>query len=185
MRKLLAAGIVLMPLLSSPAAPVVSGPQPGQKPGPYTAIVSVGPQRGQLHCFICETADKPAVIVFARGLSDPLGKVLREIEKALGENKAADPRTWVTFLSDDQPGLDPKVIRWAQEQAIRNVPLGVFEDLQGPPVYRLNKEADVTLLLAEKQKVVRNFAFRAGELTDARVQEVVKAIQGFLKGARK
>ena len=49
--------------------PCVSGLQPGQRPGPYAAIVAVGPNRGQLHCFVCETADRPAAIIFARKFS--------------------------------------------------------------------------------------------------------------------
>src|SRR5262249_62234222 len=62
--------------------PCASGPKTGQRPGPYSALVSVGAERGQLHCFICETADRPAVIVFARKLSDPLGNLLRGLDKA-------------------------------------------------------------------------------------------------------
>src|SRR5271170_1036322 len=53
-------------------------------------------------------------------------------------------------------------------RAARSVPVGVFEDLDGPPSYRLHRD-DVTILLAVKQKVVANFAFRAGELSDARI----------------
>src|SRR5215813_14230736 len=81
--------------------PCVSGLQPGQRPGPYAAIVSAGPNRGQLHCFICETADKPAVVVFARKMSEPLGKLVQGLDKAVLANKKAELRSWVTFLTDD------------------------------------------------------------------------------------
>ncbi len=156
--------------------PCVSGPRPGQRPGPYSAVVSVGPQRGQPHCFICEAADRPIVIVFARGLSDPLGKLLRGVDKALAEHKKADLRAWATFLHDDESAFGPRVLAWSKKQSLRNVPLAVFEDVEGPPAYRIGRDADVTVLLSVKQKVVKNFAFRAGELTDARVAEILKAI---------
>src|SRR5438309_3428653 len=97
--------------------PCRSGLQPGQRPGPYAALVATGPQRGQAHCFICETADRPAVIVFARTLSDPLGKLVHKLDRALAQHKAADLRAWVTFLSDDQTSLDPKVLQWGQKHA--------------------------------------------------------------------
>lgn len=172
-----AANLVVLVLANTlTAGPLASGLQPGQRPGPYTALVSVGPQRGQLHCFICETADRPAIIVFAKSVSDNLGKLVRGVDKVLVDQKSAEPRAWVTFLSDDQVGLDPKLVKWAQEQSVRNVPLAVFEDAGGPPVYRLHKEADVTVLLSVKQKVVRNFTFRPGELTEARVTEVLAAV---------
>lgn len=156
--------------------PCVSGLQPGQRPGPYSFVVATGPQRGQSTCYVCETADRPAVIIFARELSEPLGKLVAELDKALGEHKSAGLRGWVTFLSDDQPALDRKVVAWGQRHAIRSVPLGVFEDIGGPPAYRLSRDADVTVLLAVKQKVVANFAFRAGELTDAKAEDVLKAL---------
>ena len=167
------------------ADPCVSGLKPGQRPGPYAAVVSVGPQRGQSHCFICETADRPAVVVFARGLSDPLGKLVRGLDKALTDHKAAEPRAWVTFLHEDQSAFDPQVVDWAKKQAVRKVPLAVFEDEGGPPSYRLGREAEVTVLLFVKQKVVRNFAFRAGELTEARVAEVLRAVPEILPAGKK
>lgn len=164
------------------ADPVVSGLAPGQRPGPYSSVVAVGTQRGTSHCFICETADRPAVIVFARRPSAALGKLVRGLDKALAAHKSAELRAWVTFLSDDQPALDPKVVKWSQEQAVTAVPLSIFEDLGGPPAYRLHRDADVTVLLSVKQKVAQNFAFRADELTDERIAEVLKAVAALAGG---
>jgi hypothetical protein len=178
-------GLCVASAASGEAGPCVSGPRPGQRPGPYAALVSVGPQRGTSHCYICETADRPAVIVFARGLSDPLGKLVRGVDTALGANKKADLRAWVTFLHEDESAFGPQVAAWGRKQAVRNVPLAVFEDAEGPPSYRLHREADVTVLLCVKQKVVRNYAFRAGELTEARIAEVLKGVPEVVAQARK
>jgi hypothetical protein len=161
--------------------PASSGLKAGQRPGPYSSLVSVGSQRGQSHCFICETADRPAVIIFARSLSDPLGKLARGLDKALTDHKDAQLRGWVTFLSDDQTALDPKVVDWSKKQSLRSVPLSVFEDVVGPPSYLLGRDADVTVLLAVKQKVVRNFTFRAGELNDERIADILKAVPALSK----
>ncbi len=157
-------------------SPCVSGLQPGRRPGPYAAVVSVGDKRGQSHCFICETEDRPAVIVFARTFSDPLGKLVAGLDEALRVHKAADLRAWVTFLGEDPAAIDPTVVAWARKHAVRGVPLAVFADAGGPPSYRLHRDADVTVLLSVKQKVVRNFAFRPGELTDERIAEILKAL---------
>jgi hypothetical protein len=168
--------ILLIAVANLGAEPVASGLRPGQRPGPYSSLVSVGTERGQSHCFICATADRPAVIVFARTLSDPLGKLTRGLDKALADHKDAELRAWVTFLSDDQTALDPKVVEWSKKHSLRQVPLSVFEDEVGPPSYLLSRDADVTVLLSVKQKVVRNFAFRAGELNDERIAEILKNI---------
>ncbi|HEV3143869.1 MAG TPA: hypothetical protein VGZ47_08305 [Gemmataceae bacterium] len=159
----------------------VSGLQVGQKPGPYSFVVSTGKERGQSTCFICQTEDKPAVIVFARQSSEELGKLAAELDKAVADPKNAPLRGWVTFLSDNQPKMDPQVVQWGQKHAIRSMPLGIFEDNDGPPSYRLGQDADVTILLFVKQKVVANFAYRTGELTDTARAEVLKAVPKILE----
>jgi hypothetical protein len=156
--------------------PCKSGLQPTQRPGPYSSLIAVGPQRGQQHCYICEAEDRPVVIVFARSLSEPLGKLVQGIDRAVIDHKAAELRGWVTFLADDQTALDPKVVQWSQKYAVKNVPLGIFEDTVGPPTYLLAREADVTVLISAKQRVVANFAFRAGELNDPAVDAILKTV---------
>ncbi len=163
------------------ADPCKSGPKVNQRPGPYSSVVATGINRGQSHCFICEAGDKPTVIIFARNLSDPLGKLVKQIDKALGAHKKADLRAWVTFLAEDQPSFDPRVVQWGQRHAIGQIPLGVFEDPVGPPTYLLHREADVTVLLSVKQRVVANFAFRAGELNEPAISEIVKSLPQIVK----
>ncbi len=156
--------------------PCKSGLAANQRPGPYAALVSVGKERGQPHCFICEAGDRPIMIVFARSLSEPLGKLVHRMDKLLTENKAAELRGWVTFLAEDQTAFDPKVVQWGQKHATGQVPLAVFEDTVGPPTYLLNRDADVTVLLSVRQKVVANFAYRKGELNDAAIEQILKAV---------
>src|ERR1051325_7711474 len=97
--------------------PCKSGLPPDKRPGPYAALVSVGRERGQQHCFICEAEDRPIMIVFARSLSDPLGNLVHRMDKLLAEHKAAELRGWVTFLAEDQTALDPQVVQWGQKHA--------------------------------------------------------------------
>lgn len=184
-RRLLAFLSVSIGLCATADGPCVSGLAPGQRPGPYSSVVCVGTQRGQSHCFICETEDRPAVIVFARHLDDPLGKLVSGLDKALVDHKAAELRAWVTFLADDQSAMDSKILEWAKQQAVKGVPLAVFEDVGGPPSYKLSREAEVTVLLFVKQKVVRNFAFRAGEWNDERVKEILKAVPDITSSEKK
>src|SRR5262245_42039460 len=177
---LVLAGVVLLlgggGRLVAEEAPCVSGPRVGQRPGPYSFVLCTGPERGKSHCYICETADRPAVIVFARSLSAPLAKLVGKLDKALADHKAAELRSWVTLLAEDQSKIDADVLAWVKKNSVRSVPVGVFEDTDGPPSYRLHRDADVTVLLSVKQKVVVNLAFRAGELTDAKIAELIAAL---------
>jgi hypothetical protein len=174
---LLSLTVLILPLAAADSAePCVSGLAPGQRPGPYSSVVSVGTERGQSHCFICDTADRPAVLIFARTPSDALGKLARGLDKALTDHKSDQLRAWVTFLNADQVSFDPKVVQWSRRFGLRNVPLTVFEDEGGPPTYRLSRDADVTVLLFTKQKVVTNFAFRSGELNDKGIAEILEIV---------
>ena len=163
-------------ITASAAEPCVSGPSTGKRPGPYSSIICTGAQRGQPFCYICDNADRPAVVVFARSQSDVLGKLVRQLDKAVQDHQAAKLNAWVTFLAKDQASLDAKVVEWGRRHAVSTIPLGVFEDEVGPPSYRLSRDADVTVLLFVNQKIVANFAFRADELTDARAAEVMKTL---------
>src|SRR5438876_11472056 len=154
-----------------------SGLKVGQRPMPYSFILATGPNRGTAFCYICDTADKPAAIVFARSLSEPLGKLAAHLDQAVADAKLPDFRAWLTLLDDGKsPTAEKALIAWGQKHALRNLPLGVFEDPVGPPAYRLHKDADVTVVLFVKQKAVANFAFKPGELTVEKAAEVVKTL---------
>jgi hypothetical protein len=156
--------------------PCVSGIPVGKRPGPYSFLVATGKERGQQTCYICEQheGNKPAAVVFARTLSEPLGKLLSKLDAAGAAGKDSGYKVWMTQLAD-KADLDA-LAKWSQTQGLKSVPVGTFEDADGPPSYKLNKDADVTVLLFSKQKVIANYAFRAGELTDKRIDEIVKAV---------
>ncbi|MFO0825749.1 MAG: hypothetical protein U0792_21955 [Gemmataceae bacterium] len=177
-RFLLSVSLTLTVTLTLTAAdPCVSGVPVGKRPGPYSFLVATGPQRGQQTCYICEQHEnnKPAAVVFTRSLSDPLAKLLGKLEDA-GAATAKDSgyKVWCTQLAE-KADLDA-LAKWAQKAGLKTVPVGTFEDADGPPSYKLNKDADVTVILFTKQKVVANFAFRAGELTDKEIEAIVKTV---------
>lgn len=175
MRYTLAA--LLLPFVALPivaAEPCVSGVPVGKRPGPYSFLVATGAQRGQLTCYVCEQHEggKPAAVVFAKSLSDPLAKLLTKLEAA--GKKDARFKVWMTQVTEtaDLDGL----AKWAQTQGLKTVPVGAFEDADGPPSYKLHKDADVTVMLFVKEKVVANFAYRDGELDDNAIDEIVKSV---------
>lgn len=169
-------------LMALAAEPCVSGPRVGQRPGPYSFVMSTGSERGKSQCYICETGDRPMAIVFARGLSEPLARLMTKLDKAVADHRKEELRSWLTLLAEDQSKLDAGIVGWSRKHRLKAVPVGVFEDVEGPPSYKLHRDADVTVLLAVKQKVVVNVAFRAGELTDAKVDELIAALPKILPG---
>ncbi len=156
--------------------PCISGVPVGRRPGPYIFTVATGEQRGQPTCYICETGPSPAFVVFARKTSKPLGKLLNQLDPVVEPDITKDGiRGWVTFLDNNKFDIDT-LAKWGQEQAVKNIPLGVFDDPIGPPSYLLNEEAEVTVLLFVNEKVVANFAFRPGELDETKVKQILKTV---------
>lgn len=160
----------------SAAEPCVSGTPVGKRPGPYSFLVATGPQRGQQTCYVCEQheGNKPGVVVFARTTSEPLGKLFAKLDAEGIAKKDSGFKVWMTLLAE-KADLDA-LAKWAQKSGVKSAPVGAFEDADGPPSYKLNKEADVTVILFVKQKAVANFAFRAGELDDKAIEKVMKAV---------
>src|SRR5262245_23780628 len=154
----------------SAADPCVSGVPVGKRPGPYSFLVATGPQRGQPTCYICEQGDKPTAVVFARTLSDPLGKLLAKLDAEAEARQDTGFKVWMTQLT--RPADLDALAKWSQKQGLKGCAVGAFEDADGPPAYKLHPEADVTVMLFVKQKVVANFAFRAGELNDKQIGSV-------------
>ena len=162
--------LILLSLLASD--PCISGVPVGKRPGPYSFLVATGPERGKQTCFICEQESKPTAVVFARTLSAPLGKLLATLDAEVPKQKDTGFKVWMTHLTA-KADLNA-LAKWSQQQGLKSVPVGAFEDVDGPPSYKLNADADVTILLFVKEKVVANFAFRSGELTDETIRDALK-----------
>jgi hypothetical protein len=170
---------VLVGALALPglAAALKSGPQPGQRPLPFTSNAITGEHRGQQHCYICELKDEPAILIFARKQDAPTARLLRDLRDALREHSDKKLFGWLVFLANPDPSADTgaqtsgasAMERSALEFARRNnattLPLTVLDDPQGPPGYRIAPDAAVTLLFFRRGKIVANRAYRDREWT--------------------
>ncbi len=141
----------------------------GARPGPYSFLIATGPDRGKQTCYICETGDDPGIIVFTRKLNQPVAKVLSSIDQFISkESKTPDKqvaRSWLTVLGEKTVVLDA-LTTWAKEQGLKKIPVGIFDDADGPPAYKIKPEAELTILLFKQKKVMANFSYRAGEFSD-------------------
>src|SRR5262245_11891475 len=88
---------------------------------------------------------------------------------------------YVLFM-DNAGGLDERLRGLAKTHAIERVALGIGVP---PQDYALSGDADVTVVVYNparrgQQRVTANFALRKGELTDAKADEIVKAVAAVL-----
>ncbi len=120
-------------------------------------------------------------MLFARDVTGPLSSLLKQFDAAVAKNKEADMRSFAVFLTDDSEEMEKKLATLAEKQKIsENVPLTIVENVAGPPSFKVDKDAEVTVLLYTKGKVVSNFAFKAGELKEKDVKAIVAQLSKIL-----
>ena len=121
------------------------------------------------------------VCVFARKIDGTLTSLVKQINEEVGKNGDKKLSAFVVFLTDDTDELAPKVEKLAEKEKIGNVPLTIGEIEAGPPSYKIDKDAEVTVMLWKKTKVVANHAFKAGELHKKQIEAIIKDIPKILE----
>jgi hypothetical protein len=206
--------VVVALLLCAGALPaggsVKSGPPVGSfLPGsfqPFNLNGKIGKNR--YHCLVCEYGLNPTVLVFAR--EHPQAKetavtdLLQKLDEAVERNQESylhafvvflspDARTSVTYPKPEEPGkLVAQAAAWESLLArlkpradkLKNVVVTVYP-AEGPPGYDVAKDADVTVILYKGHKVLGNYAFTPGQFNEAAVTELIKAVEGMARDARK
>lgn len=156
------------------AADLKSGPQIGDYPGAFNVTDITGPSAGQKLCYRCQYGSRPVVSIFARKMDENVVKLVKEldavVEKNAEEKKMA---AFVTLLTDDPDAQEAALKKVADEQGIKRTPLTVFENNVGPSKYKIDENAEVTVIMWVESDVKVNHAFAAGELTADAVGKVI------------
>src|SRR5262245_53269289 len=118
-------------------------------------------------------------MIFAREVSDNLTSLVKKFDAEAGKNKAAKMGTFVVFLSADEK-LNDSLKALGEKEGLKNCILSTMETPAGPEKYSVAKDADITVLLYVKQKVVANYAFKKGELNSAAIDKIVADIPKIL-----
>ncbi len=158
------------------AEPLQSGLQAGEK---ITAIFEplnvTGEFAGQPHCLVCENSVNPVAMVFARNATEAVLKLVAQLDKATARHKDQSLGSFVVFLSEEE-GLDKRLADTAKKQGLKHIVLAI-DDPAGPDGFNVAAAAAVTVVLYCDFQVKANHAFRAGELTDQRIEQIVADVR--------
>ena len=146
--------------------PVFSGPQVGEAL-PSLTVVSVYDKAGKEFDPVEAADGKPLLLVFVHKLTRPgvaLTRALTQYGKSQAENGAASAIVW---LDDDKAAAEEYLTR-AKKSLNFVVPVGVSIDGgEGPGSYGLNRNVELTILVAKENKVTANFALVQPSVTEA------------------
>jgi hypothetical protein len=125
-------------------------------------------------------------LIFAREISDPLTSLVKNIDKQLQEASARRKGgnilgVHVVFCSDDG-GLQKELENLTAREGLRNIVLSVSANKsQGPPRYRVAREAELTVVVYQgRNRVVANYVLDSVDLTADRANEIVNSLRNVL-----
>ncbi len=115
--------------------------------------------------------------MFARKTSEPLASLVKKIDKKIGEN--ASLKSFVVVMTLDGDTTREALKKLAKEASVKNVPLTMIGEKDGPPDYEISKESDITVLMWKQHAVKYNHAYK-GDLTDKDIEAIVSDIPKLL-----
>ena len=110
-------------------------------------------------------------MIFAREVSDSLTSLVKKIDAETAKNSKAKMGSFVVFMSEDEK-LGDKLKTLAEKSSLKKTVLTI-DNPAGPDGYEVSKDADITVVLYNKRKVMSNYAFKKGELNDAAIEKVL------------
>jgi hypothetical protein len=120
----------------------------------------------------------PVAMIFAREISDPLTSLVKKIDAVTAKNGSARMGSFIVFCSDDEK-LEDKLKDLAKKEELKKIVLTI-DNPSGPSGYKVAKDADVTVVLYNRQNVKVNYAFKKGELKDSDVDKIVADVAKIL-----
>ncbi len=164
----------------SAAAPLVSGPQVNSKvPGAFEPFNVTGEAAGQKNCLVCQNGGNPVVMIFAREVTPELTKLIKRVDQTTAKHKDEEMGSFVVFCNGDKQ-LQDQLKGMARDQDLKQLILSTWDDTAGPQKYRVNKDADVTVVLYTGLVVKANHAYAKGELSDKDVDGIVGEVSKIL-----
>src|SRR5207244_3405483 len=116
-------------------------------------------------------------------VSDPLTSLVKAIDKQLAESSARRKGgnrlgVFVVFCSD-APGLQQQLQDLIAKEGLKHVVLSLSRNkAQGPPRYRVAREAELTVVVYEhRERVAANFVLDSEDLTPDRANDIVKSLK--------
>ena len=164
---------------SSRGAELQSGPQPGDYLGRFTVTKAAGAENdgvsvGGSLCYRCRMGNRPMVMVFAHQTGAALAGLVKQLDEVVAKNQDKKLGSFVSLLGDEPKQLADSAKQFVQSNGIQHIAFVVpAEHATGPESYKLNPDADVTVLIYRRGQVVVNYAVPAGGLNDELVKKIV------------
>jgi hypothetical protein len=160
---------------------IQSGPQVGEnaRPKPFFPLNINGASAGKKACQVCRNGDNPAVMIFAREPSLMLNNLIKKVDAETVKNKSNKMGSFAVFCNDAE-SLEKQLKELAEKEKLQEFVLTI-DNPTGPEPYKVAKDADVTVVLYNKSKVIANYAFKKGELSEKAIEKIMADVPKILE----
>jgi hypothetical protein len=178
---LVVAGLIVVQTINAQGDGVKSGPQIGEnaRPKPFFPLNLNGPTPDKKECLVCRNGNNPVAMVFAREPSEQLTSLISKLDAETVKNAGKKMGSFAIFCNDSE-GLAGKLKDLAKSQKLEKFVLAI-DNPTGPEPYKIAKDADVTVVLYNKSKVIANYTFKKGELKSGDVERIVAEVSKIVK----
>ncbi len=145
------------------AAELKSGLGKGEFVGAFNVTDVTGPAKGEELCYRCKFGDRPVVCVFAKEMTTEVAELSKALDGVVAKNEEARMAGFVVVL-DTSDKTASALKEAAASQKIAKLPLTTSKESHGPSSYKLNPEADVTVMMWVDGAVKVSKGFQKGQL---------------------
>jgi hypothetical protein len=143
-----------------------SGPQIGERIEPFMIRGVLDDEAGKSIDLVKEAAGKPLLIYFLHERTRPSVAFARHVLDAAANRSAEGLSAGLVLLAEDARAME-EWVKMVPQVLPRGIPIGVSPDgAQGPAGYRLNRNVQVTVIIAKDNRVVANFALTQPSIED-------------------
>ncbi len=144
--------------VASGADPVYSGPQVDEKLAPFKVRGVFDADAGKELDFVTAAGDKPLVLIFVHDVNRQSISLVRVLSSYTVSRAKDDLQTGVVWLDADATEAENSLKR-IKHALTPKAPTGISLDgREGPGAYGLNRNVQVTVLVAKAGKVAANVA---------------------------
>lgn len=134
---------------------------------------------GKTLCYTCRAGDEPIFYVFAKKPSEPLAKLVKEIDAVVAARQADKAAAVVNFLGDPKDeAVRQNVGEFGRQHGLKNVSLTITAD---GSKFELDDADDITVLLFEKGIIRLRSSAKVASFDDKAIATVVRRSKAVLK----
>ncbi len=111
--------------------------------------------------------------------SEQLTNLIAKLDAETVKNADKNMGSFAVFCNDSE-GLPTKLKDLAKAQKLQKFTLAI-DTPTGPEPYKIAKDADITVVLYTKSKVVANYAFKKGQMKSSDVEKIVSDVSKIVK----